>query len=224
MADQQRILYSIVNYLKSLKQDGEEAESLDVTIGLLESNFGVEDTSDNFLNSYSTTSLSDIFNAGVTSLNLRTASEALESVQNDPKFGAFLDLVTKKGYFNDTEIGSTEYLKRQMKLVVKFQEKAASAGPSEAEILKLAEEKKGLGNVAISGKDYEGAIQYYSEALELSPEGVNSHIYYCNRAAAHCHLNNYIEAVDDCNASIALKPDYVKSHSRLGLANYFLER
>jgi small glutamine-rich tetratricopeptide repeat-containing protein alpha len=196
MSDQQRILYSIVAYLKSLKQDGEEGESLDVTIGLLESSFSVQDTSDNFLNSYTTTSLSDIFTAGVTSLNLRTASEALESVQNDPKFGAFLDLVTKKGYFNDTEIGSTEYLKRQMKLVVKFQEKAASAGPSEAEILKLAEEKKGLGNIAISGKDYDGAINYYTEALELSPEGPSSHIYYCNRAAAHCHLNNYIEVPD----------------------------
>ena len=33
-----------------------------------------------------------------------------------------------------------------------------------------------------------------------------------------------IQAVDDCEACISLAPDYIKAHSRLGLANFFLER
>jgi small glutamine-rich tetratricopeptide repeat-containing protein alpha len=61
----------------------------------------------------------------------------------------------------------------------------------------------------------------YTEALDLSPAGPNAHVYYSNRAAAHCHVKDYKSAISDCEASLAMEPNYVKAVSRLGLANFF---
>lgn len=67
-------------------------------------------------------------------------------------------------------------------------------------------------------KDYEGAEKAYSEALELSPDGPNSHVYLCNRAAALCYLGHHDDAVVDCQESIDLNPRYAKAYTRLGYA------
>lgn len=221
MSDQTKLLYSIVSYLKTL----EKSESIDIAVGLIESSHGVQNIPQNFSDaSYYPLNLQDIFNAGATALSAETPAEALASVQGNAKFESFVTVVAKKGFFEGAEVGSVEYLQRQAKLVQKFKSRQNNEVASAAELERQAEEKKGLGNAAIVAKDYLGAVAYYTEALELSADGPNSHIYHCNRAAAHCHLNDYIEAVEDCNASIALQPSYVKAYSRLGLANYFLER
>jgi hypothetical protein len=47
------------------------------------------------------------------------------------------------------------------------------------------------GNQAISGKDYRKAVDLYSQAISLASRGPNSHIYYCNRAAAWSHLEEH---------------------------------
>ena len=203
--EQQRILFAIASYLKSLKQDDTAAvqgKAIDSMVGLLESAFNLKETAESFSKeSFYPISLSEIMTAGCATLKLETPAEALASVENNPKFQTFLDVVKSKGYFEGAEPGSLDYLQRQAKLVLKFKEKAASGGASQLEREKLAEDKKGLGNNAISIKDYEGAVQLYTEALELSPDGPSSHVYYCNRAAAQCHLNNYIEAVEDCQVT-----------------------
>lgn len=98
-------------------------------------------------------------------------------------------------------------------------EKIAAAGPPKEEL--EAEEKKNLGNAAIAQKDYNGAIQLYTEAIQLSPTGPNSHVYYSNRAAAYCHLKKFDKAVSDCEDAIQLQPDYVKAHTRLCQCLYF---
>ena len=221
MTDQTKLLYSIVSFLKTL----EKSDSIDTAVELIETAHGVQNTPQNFSDAcYYPLSLQDIFNAGATTLSAQTPAEALASVQGNTKFESFVALVSKKGFFEGAEVGSVEYLQRQAKLVQKFKSRQNNEVASAAELERQAEEKKGLGNTAIVAKDYLGAVAYYTEALELSADGPNSHIYHCNRAAAHCHLNDYIEAVEDCNASIALQPTYVKAYSRLGLANYFLER
>lgn len=79
---------------------------------------------------------------------------------------------------------------------------------------------KGKGNKLLLAKDYEGAEACYSEALELSPDGPNSHVYLCNRAAALCYLGRHDDAVVDCQESLELNPRYAKAHTRLGYA-YF---
>lgn len=98
---------------------------------------------------------------------------------------------------------------------------AAAPAPStgaKAAAEKKAEEVKGQGNKLLLAKDYEGAERCYTEALELSPEGPNSHVYLCNRAAALCYLGKNGDAVVDCQEAIDLNPSYAKAYTRLGYA------
>ncbi|RYG65432.1 tetratricopeptide repeat protein [archaeon] len=218
-------VFHIIEYLNALKGAGANADNIDTITSLLESEFNVSFSPDNF-KQYSTypAGLEEIVEAGKASLNLKSFADAEEEAKANPKFSAFLETVVNKGYFQGTEEGTLEYLRRYAKLVKKFQEKAASAGPSKEDLEKQAEEMKLKGNSAIAQKDYKTAVEHYSEAIKLSSEGPNSHVYYCNRAAASCYLNQYEDAVNDCLSSVALSPDYVKAFSRLGLAYYHLEK
>ena len=219
------LLYQIVQYLKTLKDDdGSDAENIDTITSLIETTFNVEDNPDNFQAlSYYPVGLETIYAAGVEKLGVQSSQDSLTQISEDSKFTAFLDLVTKKGFFDGAEIGSLEYLQRQAKLIAKYKERASKESSTD-ELEKLAEEKKLLGNTAIAAKEYDDAIRYYSEALEYSSEGPNSHIYYSNRAAAYCFLKNYELAAEDCESSILLKNDFSKAYSRLGLCNFHLGR
>ena len=84
-----------------------------------------------------------------------------------------------------------------------------------------ADRHKDQGNKHMSNKEYDKALHEYNSAIQLSSSGPNSHVYYSNRAAAHCYLANYAEATLDCERSIALNPSYEKAHSRLGLSLFF---
>ncbi|CAM9142947.1 unnamed protein product [Ascophyllum nodosum] len=88
---------------------------------------------------------------------------------------------------------------------------------------KKAEEVKGRGNKLLLEKNYEGAEECYTEALELSRDGPNSHVYLCNRAAALCYLGRLDDAVVDCQEAIDLNPSYAKAYTRLGYAYFQLE-
>ncbi len=135
-----------------------------------------------------------------------------------------MEVVSKKGFYNGCEVGSLEYLQRQAKLVQKFGQKAQIVEASKEEKETQAEAKKGEGNVAISAKDYLTAVQCYTRAIEISPNGPNTHVYYSNRAAAYCYLNQHDLSVEDCESAISLKKDYTKAYSRLGLSNFHLGR
>jgi small glutamine-rich tetratricopeptide repeat-containing protein alpha len=75
------------------------------------------------------------------------------------------------------------------------------------------------GNQLLLKKQYDAAVKKYSEALELSGTGPNSHLYYCNRAAAYFHLENFDKALEDCSVAVALVPDYAKAHARAAQAS-----
>jgi len=147
--------------------------------------------------------------------------------------------------------GTLDYMVVHSKVIAKFNQKKASTGagaaasaggaaasaesspaagiaktavvPVSAELTVQAEEKKNAGNAAIQKQNYNAAVRHYSDAIDLVPQGETSYVYYSNRAAAHCYLNNYESAVEDCQNSLALNSTYTKAHSRLGLAYYHLE-
>jgi tetratricopeptide (TPR) repeat protein len=86
-----------------------------------------------------------------------------------------------------------------------------------------AEKLKTKGNAHMADREYEKALEAYTTAVELSPNGPQSHVYYSNRAAALCYLERYLEASADSAQALRLKPTYGKAHARLGLARFFLQ-
>jgi small glutamine-rich tetratricopeptide repeat-containing protein alpha len=82
-----------------------------------------------------------------------------------------------------------------------------------------AEQLKGKGNEAMKKKDYSGAVEFYTQALNLVP--LNP-IYLSNRAAAYSGQGKHEEAKNDAEMAVAADPKYSKAWSRLGLAKYVL--
>ncbi|SCU79560.1 LANO_0A06700g1_1 [Lachancea nothofagi CBS 11611] len=91
--------------------------------------------------------------------------------------------------------------------------------PQDAATKAKAETLKLEGNKAMAAKDFELAVQKYSEAIEVLPSNA---VYYANRAAAHSSLKKYQEAVQDADSAIRVNPSYSKGYSRLGFAQYAL--
>eukprot|EP01114_Cavostelium_apophysatum_P002881 TRINITY_DN1258_c0_g1_i1.p1 TRINITY_DN1258_c0_g1~~TRINITY_DN1258_c0_g1_i1.p1 ORF type:complete len:254 (-),score=68.98 TRINITY_DN1258_c0_g1_i1:73-834(-) len=90
---------------------------------------------------------------------------------------------------------------------------------SAEEKVRLAEKYKMEGNNRLAEKQYAKAVESYTRAINI--DSTNA-IYYSNRAAANSHLGKHQEAINDCQASIALKPDYSKPYGRMGLAYFSL--
>jgi small glutamine-rich tetratricopeptide repeat-containing protein alpha len=86
------------------------------------------------------------------------------------------------------------------------------SGPSAADKAK-AEKHKQDGNNFIASKEYNRAIDAYTEAIALDP---NNPVYYSNRAAAWSSTGDHAIAADDAEMAIAVDPKFVKAYSRLG--------
>ena len=89
-------------------------------------------------------------------------------------------------------------------------------------VLFEADSLKSRGNSCMSSQNFVGALKAYTKALELSPSGPSSHIFFSNRAAALCYLERYVEAEIDSARALALKPKFGKAHAMLGLSRFFL--
>lgn len=102
---------------------------------------------------------------------------------------------------------------------------AAAAGAAEAqgesseELKQRADALKGQGNAALQQKDYNKAIDLYTQALELQP--LNP-IYLSNRAAAYSAASRHEDAKGDAEMAVAADPKFAKAWSRLGLAKFAL--
>lgn len=82
-----------------------------------------------------------------------------------------------------------------------------------------SEKLKGQGNAALAKKEYQAAVDYYTQALEICP--LNP-IYLSNRAAAYSAMSQHEFAKNDAELATATDPKYTKAWSRLGLAKYAL--
>eukprot|EP00659_Diplonema_papillatum_P002311 gene2311-3573_t len=137
---------------------------------------------------------------------------AVETDFDDGKWQEFLEVLTEKGYFKGCEEGSDEHKKRLEKAKLRFIEKS---NPYEG---LSAEQLKARGNELMTQGQHKKAIGFYSKAIELDTENA---VYYCNRAAAYTHCNQFTDAVRDCEKSAQLRPDYSKAYSRLGTAHFY---
>ena len=81
--------------------------------------------------------------------------------------------------------------------------------------IKTAEEWKKEGNDAYKNKQYEKAIQAYSEAIALNG---NDHSYYSNRAICHFNIQNFLECCNDCDECMKINPKFTKAMRRKGMA------
>lgn len=80
---------------------------------------------------------------------------------------------------------------------------------------------KGQGDEAFTQGDTEGAIRFYTQALELNPD---DHVLYSNRAAAHMKANSISKALKDAERCVELAPSWAKGYNRLGVAQQELRR
>ncbi|KAJ6501633.1 putative stress-induced protein STI1 [Mycena vitilis] len=82
-----------------------------------------------------------------------------------------------------------------------------------------AEKFKQSGNSLMSSKQYEKAIESYTQAIDKDP---TNPIYYSNRAAAYSSKGDHLSAVNDAEQAITVDPKFVKAYHRLGHAQYSL--
>ena len=85
-----------------------------------------------------------------------------------------------------------------------------------------AEKLKSSGNAYMQKKQYDSALECYTQALRICPTGPQSHVYFSNRAAALLSMKKFKEAIIDSERALSLAPTYGKAHARLGLAHFLL--
>lgn len=82
-------------------------------------------------------------------------------------------------------------------------------------------ELKAKGNASFAAKDYNSAIQYYTDAIaaaEQSGEKDGLHVLYSNRSASQAGLKNWDEALKDAEKTIETNPSFAKGYGRKGSA------
>ncbi|CAO3592250.1 unnamed protein product [Absidia cylindrospora] len=88
-----------------------------------------------------------------------------------------------------------------------------TAGQSKIQQKALAEKEKG--NAHFQKQEYQQAIRFYSEAINLDPTNA---VYFVNRAMAYLKVKNYLQAEQDCTKCLNLQPNHVKALWRRGMA------
>lgn len=74
---------------------------------------------------------------------------------------------------------------------------------------------KDAGNKAFAAKNYDQAIQLFSDAIQLNS---NNHVLYSNRSAAHAGSRNWSAALVDAESAIRCNPAWAKGYARKGAA------
>jgi len=78
-----------------------------------------------------------------------------------------------------------------------------------------AEKKKGLGNDAFKNGDFSGAVDRYTEAIEIDS---SNHVYYSNRSMCLEKLGRNDEALADGKQCISIDSSFIKGYFRKALA------
>jgi tetratricopeptide (TPR) repeat protein len=80
-----------------------------------------------------------------------------------------------------------------------------------------AEQEKERGNALFKAGKFAEAAECFSLCIEKSPSA-NAEIYYSNRSACWCSLEQWTKALEDAKMAVKIKPGWAKAQSRLGQA------
>lgn len=86
---------------------------------------------------------------------------------------------------------------------------------------KEAEDLKQFGNDCYKNGNYEKAITYYTQAIELKPD---AKMYYSNRVLTYLKLERYEEALKDCDKILMLDSEWKKGLHLRGLTLEHMKR
>ena len=103
----------------------------------------------------------------------------------------------------------------KQKMASSSQQSTSGGGGSAEE----AEQYKAQGNSAMIAKSFAEAIDWYTKALQISP---NNKVYLSNRAAAYSQSDQHAMAAQDALKAVEIDSKYSKAWSRLGHARYAL--
>ena len=81
----------------------------------------------------------------------------------------------------------------------------------------MADALKAEGNKAFAAKNFQEAVDKFSQAIELDP---SNHVLYSNRSGAYASLKDYDKALEDANKTTDIKPDWAKGWGRKGAAQH----
>ena len=81
-----------------------------------------------------------------------------------------------------------------------------------------AEELKNQGNEEFKNKNFSGAVQKFTQSLQLQP----NEAVYSNRAFAYISMNEFKKAIDDCMAGLRINENFPRLYKRLFKAHLAL--
>ncbi|KAI0829345.1 chaperone [Trametes gibbosa] len=79
----------------------------------------------------------------------------------------------------------------------------------------MADALKDAGNKAFQAKDYDKAIELFSQGLEIDP---TNHVLWSNRSAAKAGKRQWAAALEDAEQCIKVNPTWAKGYARKGAA------
>jgi stress-induced-phosphoprotein 1 len=74
---------------------------------------------------------------------------------------------------------------------------------------------KAKGNGCLTGGDFQGAVDAYTEAIGHDP---SDKVFYSNRSAAYASMKNFEKALEDGKKCVELEPSFAKGYGRAGAA------
>lgn len=83
-----------------------------------------------------------------------------------------------------------------------------------------SDEFKQQGNLAFAQKNYELAIECFTQAIDASP--APNHALYSNRSAAFASLKKFDKALEDAKKTVEINPTWAKGYSRVAAAEFGL--
>ncbi|KAH8693245.1 putative Hsc70 cochaperone [Talaromyces proteolyticus] len=99
------------------------------------------------------------------------------------------------------------------------QEEAKPAAAPKSNATPESDKLKSEGNAAMGRKEYDAAVDFYTQALAIAP---SNPIYLSNRAAAYSASGQHAKAATDAELAVNVDAQYARAWSRLGLARYEL--